>query len=245
MKNTIPNWMIEFANKASKIPLIKTILKPLYYRYKDSVKEKRNKAFKENAIVLLEDFNKSMSSIHIEYSLAYGSMLGAVREHGFIKHDLDLDVFIWIDDFSDDIQDVLTKNGFKLEHRFLVENGKLGREETYSKYDISIDIFYVYPAIDKYPYTCAFYPFGDAVTWEQSLRKYGKLLAQRWDTPISRDYIEVDFENIKAKIPTNYDEFLRFSYGDDYMIPNPNYNPLDYDKHYVNWPEVFATVENI
>lgn len=244
MRNTVPNSVLEIANKASKIPFVKKLLKPFYYRYKNRFKEKRNLAFKENALALLEDFDRCMADINVEYSLAYGSMLGAVREHGFIKHDLDLDVFIWIDDFSDKIHKVLTDNGFKLEHRFLVEDGKLGREETYSKNDVSIDIFYVYAAIDKYPYACSFYPYGDAVTWEQSLRKYGRLLAQRWDTPISREYIDVDFEGIKVKITSNFEEFLCFTYGKDYMIPDPNFKSEDSKDHYVDWPEVFATVIN-
>ena len=242
MKYILSDRVIEIANKVSKIPGLKMLLKPIYYRYKTVISNRRNELFRSNALMLLKEFDKCLNEIGVEYSMAYGSLLGAIREHGFIKHDLDLDVFIWIDDFSEKIHEILLKNGFKLEHRFLVENGELGREETYSKYDVSIDIFYVYPSSGNYPYACSFYPWGDAVTWGQSMKKYGKLLAQKWDTPIGREFELVKFETMYVKVTKNYDEFLKFTYGDDYMIPNPNYHGED-SKHYIDWIEVNAIIE--
>ena len=56
-----------------------------------------------------------------KYSLAFGTMLGAVREHGFIGHDLDIDVFVRIEDFNKNLIDCLKKAGFILKHTFISE----------------------------------------------------------------------------------------------------------------------------
>ncbi len=239
MKYTVPNFITEIANKCAKIPGVKYLLKPIFYKYKNSLKAKRNKQFHKYALSVLRDFDEAMATINVEYSLAYGSMLGAVREHGFIKHDLDMDVFVWAENYSQEIETALRERGFDLEYRFLVKDGKLGREETYIKNDVSIDIFYVYPAIEQYPYACSFFPYKDTVTLEQSMKKYGRVLAQRWDTPINKEYITVDFESLKLKIAANYEEFLVFTYGEGYMTPDPNYSSDD-SSHYTNWDDEIA-----
>lgn len=231
-----------FANKIAKIPFLKNILKPFYYSYKNRMEAKRNEQFQQYALQLLKDFDKCMTSHGFDYSLAYGSMLGAVREHGFIKHDLDIDVFMWAKDYSEDIDKILIEAGFSRLHRFVVDNGKLGREDTYTKYDVSIDIFYVYEGFDeKGDYTCAFAPYPGYITWENSQKLKGGVKVQRWFTPMSHNFIRVKFESLDLNISSNYDELLRMVYGDEYMIPNPSYNSYN-SPYYTEWPDVNGIV---
>ena len=49
MKYIIPNWLLELANKVSRVPYAKKILKPFYYLYKEKMNKKRNKNFKKYA----------------------------------------------------------------------------------------------------------------------------------------------------------------------------------------------------
>ena len=239
MKHILSPKLLLFSNRMSKIPFVKSLIKPIYYPYKNYVAKKRNQSFLENALSLIKDFDKCMNQNGIAYTLAFGTMLGAVREHGFIKHDCDLDVFIWIDDFSEHIHDILQNAGFILEHTFLVEDGTLGREETFSKYEVSIDIFYIYPAINKYNYTCDFRPCPDMVTCENSMKKTGRVLARRLEIPISRERILMPFEDTKLYVPQNYNEFLQFRYGNDYMIPNPKWKNGD-NPHIIEWTDKTA-----
>ena len=243
MKNVLSSDFKVFANKVAKIPFAKKLLKPLYYPYKEYLKKKRNSQYKKYAINVLEEFDKIMSQLGIKYSLAYGSMLGAVREHGFIPHDLDIDVFLWAEDYSDKIRKTLLENGFSINHIFTLEEGNLGRSETYSKYDVSIDLFYVYPSIDERgDYTCVFSPFPGCVTWKHSQDTKGGLEVQKWDTPISRNIVKMKFEHLLLNVCSNYDELLKITYGNNYMIPDPKFNGNDI-KCYIEWKDKIGILE--
>ena len=239
MKNVLSPTLLLLANKVAKIPFVKTILKPIYYPYKKLINTRRNKMFLINGVTVISDFHNCFEENNLTYTLAFGTMLGAVRNHGFIKHDLDLDVFVWADDYSPNIQRILEANGFKLEHSFTIDDGKLGREETYSKKGVSLDIFYIYPPINKYQYTCDFSPFPGCVTWENSQSKMGGVRARRIEIPISKKRVQLLFEGVNLYVPSNYDEFLRFRYGDDYMIPNPKWQNGE-NPHIIEWTDKIA-----
>ena len=231
------------ANKAAKIPGVKKLLKPLYYPFKESVKNSYNKRFRKNGLSVLNDFTSCLDSHNIPYTLAFGTLLGAIREHGFIKHDFDIDLTMWKDERPDNLTDILSQAGFILAHVFYVEEGKFGYEETYTKNGVNIDIFYFYPPIDTYPYCCDFVGFQGAPTHAASMKKYGRVQARRIELPMSRERMLVNFEGLTLPVPVNAHELLAFRYGEDYMIPNPQWGISSYDNHIVRWHDVVATYE--
>ena len=213
--------IIEIANKASKIPGVKWLLKPFYYRYKRYLNDKVVNNFKENGLDIIKEYDEIMTKSGYNYFLIFGSLLGAVREKGLIKHDLDLDTAMWIDDADDNLKPTLEKAGFKLTHSFEVDDGKKGREWTFEKKGISIDIFFFYPPVRENPYCCDF-PDGDGddcVTWSQLVRKYGGVKPRRVELPITHDFIRVPFETLQLPIPINSHEILKLHYGVNYMTP--------------------------
>lgn len=237
MNHKTQQWLIEFANKAAKIPFVKITLKPFYYKYKDILQKKRNRLFRKNALSVLQLFDKCCEENSIKYTLAFGTLLGAVREQGFIKHDIDIDVCVWNNEYSDHIPNSLRKYGFKLMHTFLVDNGRLGREETYYLNGISIDIFYFYENNNDYPYCCDFLTYGNSPTFRKSMEVHGKVLPRRIELPLSREREKVRFETIELYVPKNATEILTFRYGEDYMTPKPNWNVRSHDTHIVEWHE--------
>lgn len=137
--------LFDTLRKIGNLPLIR-LIKPTVSKLFDPYGEKkRNKLLHENGIRILDDFNAVMSRSGINYSLIFGTLLGAVREHGFIKHDLDIDVAVWKETDHKYIQTQLISSGYTLKSRYEVDNGNFGREETYVKDGVSIDIFYFYP----------------------------------------------------------------------------------------------------
>ena len=214
---------VKIANVVKRMTFLKPILKPLYETYVSFLQKNRNAKFKKNGLRIISEFDKCLCSNNITYTLAFGSMLGAVREKGFIKHDFDLDVAIWNDDYSTNIPKILKQAGFKLFHSITVDNGKLGREETYEKDGVAIDVFYIYEPIDKYPYCCDFIAFDGALSFDDSMKKFGGLITRRLQLPWEKNIIRVPFETIELPICKNANQILQFRYGEDYMIPNPKW----------------------
>lgn len=213
----------EIAHSFARIPGVKKGLEVFYRPVQRKLSKKRRASFLQNGLELLTQFHRCCEENGIKYTLAFGSLLGAVREKGFIQHDLDIDVWIWADNRPDNIEAILLQYGFALDHSFMIDDGMSGREETYIYKDVTIDLFYIYPAVEKLPYCCFFVPEGDAVTCQQSMKRYGFVAPRRIELPFGHDRMLVQFYTSELYIPSNYEELLKRRYGEDYMIPNPHW----------------------
>ena len=223
---------------------IKQFFKPFYDRfYKQKALTRLNKKFRANALQVLETFDNCMKEAGVNYTLAFGTLLGAVREKGFIKHDLDIDVMMWSDEYSETMKNILKNAGFKLIRLSLIEDGNRGREESYTLDGLNVDIFYIYPPVVELPYVSQFVSYPPYPTYELSMKKLGKVLPLRVELPLARERKYVSFETIQLPIPVNYDEILKYYYGDNYMIPDPNWSMGQFDRHIVEWREVHATYQ--
>lgn len=76
---------------------------------------------------ILQTFDKVCKENHLRYSLAYGTLIGAVRHHGFIPWDDDIDVLMPREDYEK-----LLKLGYK-DARYELKN-----------YNISDDYYYAF-----------------------------------------------------------------------------------------------------
>ena len=243
MKGRIPNWIQKIAYIAGKNSIVRFLLNPFYSYYKKQVYATRRAYFQKYALEMLTQFDKCCQDNGYNYFLIFGSLLGAIREHGFIAHDMDIDVAMFIEERNSKIYHDLKKYGFKLIHRFRIEDGSLGCEETfvYKNTDVSLDIFYICPPINKYPYCCCWNRIGESVTDLESMKKYGGLIPRRIEMPFEKKIDRVQFENIEVNIPHNAHQISEFSYGKNYMIPDPNYKAPK--EHRVIWKEKLAVYE--
>lgn len=205
-------------------------------------KKKENENFLKNGIEVISAFDRCMKDNGYKYMLAYGTLLGAIREKGMIRHDDDFDLWMWIDDFDENMIDVLKEAGFKHKFSFSVEDDKLGREDTFEYMGVLIDIFYLYPDDTNGSNNCIFNPFPGSSTREDSIKKHGGLQVTKVLLPISKDIIRTEYEGVlKLPIPSNYDEVLAKRYGEDYMIPQPSWNKDRHDSTHVVWEGKVAT----
>lgn len=221
--------MYNFIGWIRQAKVIRKLLGPIYrIIHHDKAIEEVDKLklhFQQKGLKVLDTFDKVMTDNNYLYSLAFGTMLGAVRERGFIKHDADIDVFMWIEDYDSNLIECLKRKGFSVSHTFSVDNDQYGKEDTIMLDGVQIDIFYIYPPIEghTYPYCCDFIIHPDCLSREHSVQKYGGLLPRRIEMPISHRVVRVPFENLYLPILSNAHEFLSFRYGNDYMIPNPKW----------------------
>lgn len=190
----------------------------------------RVEAYKRFGLETAEQFDKCMREGGYRYMLIGGTMLGAIREHGFIKHDMDLDVSMWIDDYSPQMVSDLKRFGFEWLYSYQIADGKYGREDTFDYKGCRIDIFYIYPAIDRYPYITDY--------WNEPGMSPGTYMPRRQEMPFVRETRLEKFEGLQLPVPVNAEEQCVFRYGDDYMTPNPRWDNHKRVECIINWDEM-------
>ncbi len=222
---------MDIVQQIGKIPGMKPVLKKVFKgayekRLQNKIAE-RAKTYKQFGLEALTKFNECMTANNFRYTLAFGSMLGAIREHGFIKHDLDIDTWMFIEDDNEKLVPELEKYGFHLLYHYSIDNDKLGKEYTFDYNGCHIDIFFIFPAINKYPYC------NDFVHEEKHI-----YLPRRIEMPFSREIRYEKFENLELPVPANAVELCEYRYGKGFMTPNPQWNWERAKESVVEWREM-------
>ena len=240
--NMINDFIEDLAYRYHDSKIIRKCFLPLYHKIHKShqVMERLNNlkcSFDKHALSVLCRFDEVMTSNGYAYSLAFGTLLGAIREKGFIKHDLDIDVFVRIEDYSPLTIEKLNEAGFRISHQYSVDNDNSGKEDTLVKDGVQIDIFYYYPPIDgcDIPYSCVFSIFPNCKSQRQSIRKFGGLLPYRIEIPLSKTLLRVPFETLLLPVPENSRDFLSRRYGSDFMTPNPHWKSTETNDYMIPW----------
>ena len=158
----------------------------------EGIKVMDKKIAKENLLL----FNKIARSNNVQFGLYYGTLLGAIREHDFIAHDEDIDLFM-LKDHINDFKSILFKlrdNGFEV-IRFDRREGlcSIIRKGEY------MDIYF----LDE------IYPGVHAMMGEPTPSKYLLEL---------KEYL---FLGDSFWGPKDAEEFALFEYGESWKIPIP------------------------
>lgn len=212
---------------------LRTLLqKPYDLLYYNRQQKKYREHFVAHRLDVLKEFVDCMDAHDRPYVMFAGSMLGAIREHGFIKHDLDIDTGMWIDDFCPEVINELADAGFRVLHTFSIDNDRLGKELTFEhlRTGIHIDIFFFYPPFDKLPYFCDFI--------QEEGMKVHQRMPRRIELPFVKGRRKVPFETIEVYVPANAEELCALRYGPDFMTPNPNWNWKRAKDSTIEWREM-------
>ena len=159
----------------------------------------------EAAKYLLITVNEILRKNNIKMMPMFGTLLGAIREHDFIKNDTDIDVVIYSTDVQKvfELQSDLEKRGIKL-------------------------YCYVLPWIFTFEYkgiTLDFYPLYDSA---RPWTNHYYLLLERY---INRKYF-VDTEDYNLfgetfTVPANPERLLAYLYGKDWRIPQSKKSDIE------------------
>ena len=187
---------------------------------------RRNKIFLKNAEEALIQIDKVMKKLHITYWLEYGTLLGIYREKAFLKHDIDIDLGLFLHEYSYEIRMRMLEYGFELKREILIDNGQYGREETYSFKGLDIDLFYFSFATEKTKMFTHLFKSEDGKSWTKTIQERGGLIVR--ERYFDYNGLEtISFLQKEFPIPAKADEHLASVYGEDFMIPNTSWDPYD------------------
>jgi hypothetical protein len=163
----------------------------------------------DNALRNLVDIAAALDAKDIQYYLSNGTLLGAVREGQFIRHDYDTDLTVLADSFDPGVLLDLRRCGFSLGKCLGFPDDGMYLQLT--RTDVLTDLFLLYPR-DSRMYVSAYSDFrGGTAKWIDYL--IPKL-----------DYGWMEFMGHQFRVPKEPEELLRCEYGDSWRTPDKNWH---------------------
>jgi lipopolysaccharide cholinephosphotransferase len=169
----------------------------------------------------LQAFKDACQECGTEYWLEFGSLLGAFRNGSFIPHDIDIDMGMMKDSYSQELEDKLISKGFVKDHSFDLLDVKSGKrttsECTFYYKGLAIDIFFGIRQGESYKIYEYIVGKGCVVseTISYSFDKFEGLST-------------VKINGLELSAPANPQKVLEFYYGKNFMKPDPNWNSADW-----------------
>ena len=206
--------------------ILYSLLYPIYTLFaKPRLILKKQKLMSNHANELLYRLDETMNKLNLFYWLDCGTLLGVIREKTFIIHDIDIDISMFIEDYTPNLDKELQANGFRLKHIITIgeNNDKLsGLEYTYEYKGIGLDIFFY---VTKEKQMCYHYFMREKnKSKEYTIKKHGGLLAAQMCVPNS-GFTKVNFIDRSFNIPLDSNTHLETIYGTNFMTPNPKWKP--------------------
>jgi len=160
------------------------------------------------AKTLFWQVNDILKEIGLKYSLYFGTLLGAIRENGFIKIDRDLDLYCLAEDFEEKKDELL---------RLLKQDGLIVILKTYQ--DAGLKIKSKERHTVKGCDICCFFK-SDKQRFYPKNKSNQKVFHLAEDIENMK---EIVFYDRKVLVPENSEKILEEIYGKDWRIPYEKY----------------------
>lgn len=193
---------------------------------------KKRRRLQLHGFAALNRLHQALSANHIPYYCDYGTLLGFVRDHGFMKHDDDIDISIPVRTTkATSVLKILLASGFSYVHSFDYE-GRLIEFTVADKSGVTIDVFF--PISTKKTE----FNFGFQPIWEPNRlypnEKANTLIRYLFVNPTK--LIEVSINGCKTIFPENAEDVLASEYGKTWKIPDANFSTVN-DRIHEEMPE--------
>ena len=172
--------------------------------------------FKKYGVPALKVFSELATKYNWNYSLIFGTLLGAYREKNFIKNDDDIDIIVNRKNINQPLVKQMISCGFTLKAIYLSSDKEMAHV-SFNYHGITFDI---------YGFNVNYHG-GDSVLfvpnppkgmdWQQSAEQNFYQACRVHFNYIGTETIT--FQGVRCEILANTKEFLSNIYGDDFMIP--------------------------
>ena len=199
------------------------------YLNKRSEKEnnEKNKMLKKEGLLIIQKVEQALKTSGLCYFADYGTLLGIIRDHDFIKWDLDIDYGLIVGEEFDwkYFERNMNSHGFTKKREFILNN-KIS-EQTYSCGNLTVDFFGHTLLSDKM--------FGHIF-----FRKQDYIYKSKYDFHVDQvSYSKVTttksilFNGIQVTVPTNSEKYLESIYSSNWRTPVKDWVDPNTDGHRV------------
>lgn len=182
----------------------------------------KKKKLRENGFKDLSLLVQLLEDTDIQYFCEFGTLLGFIRDKGFIPHDNDIDMGIINNSFFswENLEKQLSRGNIKKVHSYSYE-GRI-TEETFDFPDgTSID-FFLYDVEEERMITNVYYKNHNMVYDNANQRSVKALIYPRISGVTT---ISVNENATPIPIPENAETHLEHIYGPLWRLPDPAYKP--------------------
>lgn len=172
----------------------------------------------DDALRSLVDIARVFEARGSRYMLADGTLLGAVRDGGFISWDHDTDLMVPIQGFNPRVLRDLFDEGFQLTRCFGFPED--GMEWTLERHGVYTDFFFVYPRDGSY-YLSAYWwdnACGTAEDEDDGTAEWLDYIHPHWEDG------RIELQGHSFSAPADPERYLAHCYGDSWRIPTDTWD---------------------
>lgn len=188
---------------------------------------RQNKAFLKYGLEALQEAVAATGECGGRLFLAFGSLLGAYREKGFIPFDYDLDTGLLANERTDALVSAMRRHGFVLLRQYYIKATGRICEDKYDYKGVHIDVHYFYRDGNG-KLMCDLCLPHESKPWREANVTDGFPTIIR--TVPDSTFSKQDFLGVQVYVPDHAEEWLRALYGDHFMTPDPKWTMGDHKK---------------
>ena len=188
---------------------------------------KQNHAFMRYGLEALREAEAAADEAGCQLFLAFGSLLGAWREKGFIPFDYDLDTGMLLSERNEAFVEAMQRHGMNLIRQYYIkETGRI----CVDKYDykgVHLDVHY-FQSSNNEQFSCELCLPHESKPWREANATDGFPAIIR-SVPAS-GFTKHNFLGLQVYMPDATEKWLTTLYGEHFMTPNPNWSMSDHKK---------------
>lgn len=188
---------------------------------------KQNKAFGQYGLETLQLATQAAESQGCKLFLAFGTLLGAYRNHGFIPHDCDLDTAMLGEERSEAFVKAMKAAGLRHIRQYYVKATGRICEDKFDYKGVHIDVHYYYHD-EQGNLFCDLCLPHETMDWRSANESDGFPAIIR-TCPDSTFSLQ-DFLGLKCYMPDRVEEWLKALYGEHFMTPDPKWSMGDHKR---------------